>query len=68
MHCTKPVGYIGGSDLLNFKDNHNSPNFREQITGSQFMTLPIESKTAYFEMNISQIAKGIIGNRERKGD
>ncbi len=56
--------YIGDLDLLNFDKYTVSNNATDNLAKSAFpiertKTLPIESKIASFELNLSQIAKNI---------
>ena len=62
--ANKPVVYIGGIDLMNYKENPTSLSFSDKISETQFTverleTLPIKAETAFFELNLSQLAKEI---------
>ena len=61
----KPVVYIGGIDLFNYERNSTSFGFDESNSESEFSierveTLPTSADTAFFELNLSQLAKEIL--------
>ena len=60
----EPEFYLGGIDLMNYKEDSSSLGFDEKISDTDFSvkrleTLPTEAETAFFELNLSQIAKEI---------
>ena len=60
--ANKSVVYIGGIDLMNYKGNPTSPSLDEKNPESEFSverleTLPTDAETAFFELNLSQLAK-----------
>ena len=61
----KPVVYIGGIDLFNYERNATLLGFDESTYETEFSieqseTLPTEAGVAFFELNLSQLAKDIL--------
>ena len=62
--ANKPVIYIGGINLMEYDKNPTSLSFDAYMPETEFSvnrveSLPIEAGIAYFELNLSQIAKEI---------
>ena len=60
----KKTSYIGDLDLLNYDKYKASTNTLDDLPKSEFpiertKTLPKESEIAFFELNLSQIAKNV---------
>ena len=63
-NTSKQEIYIGGLDLLDHKTNSALQGFSEKIPETEHSikrveTLPAEAETAFFELNLSQLAKNI---------
>ena len=62
--ANKPVTYIGGVNLMDYDRNPTSMSFDVNMPKTEFSvecleSLPNEAGIAYFELNLSQIAKEI---------